>query len=330
MALAENLIKLRKQAGWSQEALGAQIGVSRQSVSKWESGKSVPDLDKVVKLAEAFGVPTDTLLKGDATAVKADEIPQTASTEDHASSKQADNKPVIALAQAQHYVHTNTTAARQIAKGVALCVSSAAPMFALMALFDNQTMAVGLGVIAIMLMVVKGITFFIGANQLQESLDSILLNPFDTDSETQLSLQARLREFAPEHQKQLSIGVGFFVLCVAPLMFAVAMGATSATILLTLIALLVSISLGLLYVIPASAHQEALKYILNNGDKDAGKSQDTLLAEKVAGIYWPLVVAVYLGWSFWTMNWGVTWIVFPVAGVAFAALVALTKVLKKS
>lgn len=324
MALAENLIKLRKRAGWSQEALGAQIGVSRQSVSKWESGKSVPDLDKVMKLAEAFGVPTDTLLKGDTTSAKADEVPQTA------SSKQADNKSAITLTQAQHYVHTKTTAARQIAKGVALCVCSPAPMFGLMALFDNQTMAVGLGVIAIMLMVVKGITFFIGANQLQESLDSTLLNPFDTDTETQRSLQARLREFAPEHQKQLSIGVGFFVLCVAPLMLAVAMGANSATIMLTIIALLVSIGIGLHYVIPASAHQEALKYILNNGDKDAGKSQDTLLAEKVAGIYWPLVVAVYLGWSFWTMNWGVTWIIFPVAGVAFAALVALTKVLKKS
>lgn len=327
MALAQNLIKLRKQAGWSQEALGAQIGVSRQSVSKWESGKSVPDLDKVVKLAEAFGVPTDTLLKGEAAAEKPQAIP---AAQAQPTAAQANSKPTISLSQAQHYVHTKTTAARQIAKGVALCVCSAAPMFALLALLDNQTMAVGLGVIVIMLMVAKGITFFIAANQMQDSLNSELLNPFITDSDTQHSLQTRMREYAPEYQKQLSIGIGLFVLCVAPLMLAVAMSAGSATIMFTLIALLGSIALGLHYVIPTSAHQEALKYILNNGDKDAGKSPDTLLTEKVAGIYWPLVVAVYLGWSFWTMNWGVTWIVFPVAGVAFAALVAITKLLKKT
>ena len=63
MILAEKIIKLRKQEGWSQEELAMKLGISRQSVSKWESTASIPDLDKIIKLSELFGVSTDYLLK---------------------------------------------------------------------------------------------------------------------------------------------------------------------------------------------------------------------------------------------------------------------------
>ena len=63
MILAEKIMQLRKKNGWSQEELAEQMKVSRQSVSKWESGASVPDLDKILKMSEIFGVSTDTLLK---------------------------------------------------------------------------------------------------------------------------------------------------------------------------------------------------------------------------------------------------------------------------
>ena len=48
MILAEKITKLRKQNGWSQEDLAMKLNVSRQSVSKWESAASIPDLDKIL------------------------------------------------------------------------------------------------------------------------------------------------------------------------------------------------------------------------------------------------------------------------------------------
>lgn len=63
MALSEKIIKLRKRNGWSQEELAVRLNVSRQSVSKWESSASTPDLDKIIKLSEIFGVSTDYLIK---------------------------------------------------------------------------------------------------------------------------------------------------------------------------------------------------------------------------------------------------------------------------
>ena len=63
MILADKIIKLRKKFGWSQEELAEKMNVSRQSISKWESARSIPDLNKILMLSEIFGVSTDYLVK---------------------------------------------------------------------------------------------------------------------------------------------------------------------------------------------------------------------------------------------------------------------------
>ena len=68
--LSEKIINLRKSRGWSQEELAERLDVSRQSVSKWESGVSNPELDKIVAMSTLFGVSTDYLLKDSATEEK--------------------------------------------------------------------------------------------------------------------------------------------------------------------------------------------------------------------------------------------------------------------
>lgn len=63
MILADKIIALRKKAGWSQEELAEQLGVSRQAVSKWEGAQSVPDMERILQMSKVFGVTTDYLLK---------------------------------------------------------------------------------------------------------------------------------------------------------------------------------------------------------------------------------------------------------------------------
>lgn len=62
MDFKEKLICLRKQSGLSQENLGDKIGVTRQTVSKWELGETTPDMDKLIQLAELFGITIDELV----------------------------------------------------------------------------------------------------------------------------------------------------------------------------------------------------------------------------------------------------------------------------
>ena len=67
MTFGEKLQALRKSRGWSQEQLAERIAVSRQAVSKWESGAAVADTENVVELSRLFGVSTDYLLHDDYT-----------------------------------------------------------------------------------------------------------------------------------------------------------------------------------------------------------------------------------------------------------------------
>ena len=62
MKFNEKLLKLRKEKGLSQEELGMEMQVSRQTVSKWEAGQSYPDLTRLVKLRDFFDMTIDELL----------------------------------------------------------------------------------------------------------------------------------------------------------------------------------------------------------------------------------------------------------------------------
>ncbi len=63
MKLSEKLYSLRKKSGLSQEGLAEQLNVSRQAISKWESGVSVPESEKLIAISEYFNVSVDYLIK---------------------------------------------------------------------------------------------------------------------------------------------------------------------------------------------------------------------------------------------------------------------------
>lgn len=65
MTMGEKIQRMRKARGWSQEELAQQLNVSRQAVSRWESGSAKPDADKIIVLCDLFGVSADYLLRDD-------------------------------------------------------------------------------------------------------------------------------------------------------------------------------------------------------------------------------------------------------------------------
>lgn len=77
MKLSEKIYYLRKQAGWNQETLADRVGVSRQAVSKWETGEAEPELSKLRQLSSIFAVSTDWLLNDDLGVEEPDREPET-------------------------------------------------------------------------------------------------------------------------------------------------------------------------------------------------------------------------------------------------------------
>lgn len=118
LAMAQRLVDCRKAAGLSQEALAAQLGVSRQAVSKWERSESSPDTDNLIALAALYGVSLDELLYGEA-ANNADDLEDgSASTEttdvageaeDSAENADRSDKPLVdvSLARGIHVIDPN-------------------------------------------------------------------------------------------------------------------------------------------------------------------------------------------------------------------------------
>ena len=124
MIIADKIVSLRKRAGWSQEELAEKLGVTRQSVSKWEGAQSVPDMDKVVSMSRLFGVTTDYLLK--------DEL-----EEDAPCAAAEDNDPPlrrVTMGQASAYLALRKAAAPKVAAATALCIVSPVTLLLLSAL----------------------------------------------------------------------------------------------------------------------------------------------------------------------------------------------------
>lgn len=116
LAMAQRLVDRRKAAGLSQEALAAQLGVSRQAVSKWERSESSPDTDNLIALAALYGVSLDELLYGEAASDadgsedgSTETVDEAKGAEDSAEHADCGDKPLvdISLARGIHVIDPN-------------------------------------------------------------------------------------------------------------------------------------------------------------------------------------------------------------------------------
>ena len=323
MILADKIVRLRKQVGWSQEELAEKMDVSRQSVSKWESTNSIPDINKIIMLADLFEVSTDFLLKDDNENFESNDATKSEKT------------TYISLEQATQYVETKVKVSALITKGVLLCVCSVVPLIFFLAVTETNrlgmtgAMATAIGLVFILGMVSIAISSFIKVNQYEDDLALIDDEKFDLAYGVHSVFQERLKKFRPSYNRRLSIGIFLFIFSFVPMVFAAMFFNGPGVVLMMLIVLFLIIAAGLYIIIPASAKYDAFNRILEDSGVETAKSKRNKRAEQVAAFYWPLLVAIYLGWSLWTMNWSVTWVVWPVGAVLFAALLGLVELLNK-
>lgn len=323
MILAEKIVRLRKQVGWSQEELAEKMNISRQSVSKWESTNSIPDLNKIIMLAEIFDVSTDFLLKDENEAF------------DSSDESKEPGIIQISLEQAVKYIENKMEVSALVTKGVMFCVCSVVPLFFFLAMAETNRLnltgdiAAAIGIVSILVMVSIGISFFIRTNQYESDISVIDNEAFELAYGVHSVFKEKLKKFRPTYNLRLSFGIFMFIISFVPLMFVSMFFGGSDIVLMMLIVLFLMIAAGIYIVAPVSAKFDAYNNILKDSCLETAKSKRTKRVEKLAAFYWPLLTAIFLGWSLWTMDWGVTWIVWPVGAVLFAALVGLMELLDK-
>ncbi|MBR5429561.1 MAG: helix-turn-helix transcriptional regulator [Firmicutes bacterium] len=327
MILADKIIELRKKNGWSQEELAEQLGVSRQSVSKWEGAQSVPDMARIIRLSEVFGVTTDYLLK--------DELEQAEPTEGGGAEPAA---RTVTLEEAQSFLRVREANAGRLALGVMMCILSPILLILLggaqeagrLALTENQ--AAGLGLVVMLLLIGGAVALFIICSQRSSRFQWMEEEALETLYGVDGLVRERRDRFSPTHTRQLALGVVLCVLAVLPLAICLIFNAGEDDFYYVLCAalLLALVAVGVLFIVRVSHMWEGFRILLEEGDYDRAAKADRRRFAYLPRIYWGLVTAGYLAWSFLTMRWDITWIVWPVAGVAYGAVIAIAGALRRT
>ena len=130
MTLGEKIYKLRTKRSMTQEQLAEKIGVSRQSVSKWESGASIPDLERIVSMSQLFGVTTDYLLKDE---MKAENITYHESTESYAEPLKK-----VTMENANEFLDMKRNGSKVVANATSMCISSPILLIVLVTMAEDD------------------------------------------------------------------------------------------------------------------------------------------------------------------------------------------------
>ena len=313
MILADKIIRLRKKNGWSQEELADKMNVSRQAVSKWEAAQTTPDLEKILLLGNLFGVTTDYLLK--------DELV------DEEFVEGVDETPIrkISLAEANDYLEQRKNASVQIAIATLLCIISPILIFLLLAFSEctsipiTENLAVGIGMVALFSLVTIAVVIYIRVGFKNAPYEFLEKEPFETEYGVTGLAREKQKTYRNTYIKYNIFGTCACILSPVPLICA-ALSGKGLLVMIMLCVTLLTVAIGVMFFIVAGVRWASMQKLLKEGEFSEKGKQKNKIIEAIGTIYWLLATAIYLGWSFLTSDWHITWVIWPIAGVLFAVV----------
>lgn len=317
MNIADKIMMLRKKHGWSQEELAERLDVSRQSVSKWESRLSVPDLNKVVAMSTLFGVSTDYLLK--------DEEEESAPLE----ADERDDAPLrtISAEEAATYLSIQPIFMRRIAIGVALCILSPILLILLAGMAEGQgwssNIAAAVGICVLLLIAACAVALFVLSGMRMSEYAYLAKEPFLLAYGVEDIVKKRCAAHTPRYHAFLTIGIVLCILSVIPVTLFGTLGAGDTVIAICVAVLFALCACGAFFLVYGAGVHGGFDQLLQKGEYTAANKKKQRDSEAISSFYWCLITAAYLGISFWTRAWHITWVIWPVAGCLWAAINAL-------
>ena len=328
MILADKIIALRKREGWSQEELAEQLGVTRQSVSKWEGAQSVPDIDRILMMARLFGVSTDYLLK--------DELETAESLGD---TVEPSLPPVrrVSMEEASRYLDIRRADAPKIALATFLCIISPVCLLMLSVMSEtprygiSEGAAVGIGVSALLIMVAAAVAVFIKCASRVKELEFLESESFETEYGVSGMVRERRESFRARHTQLTVTGTLLCIVGVIPLLIAAAMNMPDIICVGAVCLLLVIVGMGVIAFVYGGIYSEAMDQLLEEGDYTRREKSKKSVNGAISVIYWLVTTAVFLFYTFGPNGNGQaksSWIIWAVAGVLYAAVMTVVRLVQ--
>ena len=325
MIFADKLILLRKKAGWSQEELAEQMNVTRQSVSKWEGAQSVPDLDKMIRLSELFGVSTDYLLK--------DEIEE---TEQFNSSNDTPTIRRVSMEEANAFLSVKSKTAKTIAYAAFLCILSPITLFMLGAISEstagvlNEDIATGIGMIVLIILVAIAAVMFISSGSKTASFAYLEKETFETEYGLSGMVKERKAQYKDLHTKNNIVGTCLCITALIPLFVGAIVDADNDLFLMIMLSFsFLIVGVGVICFIKTGIIWASYEKLLQEGEYSKENKEKPSIAAVVYTAYWSIVAAIYCGYSLSTNNWSQSWVILVTAAIISPALIVITNALDK-
>ena len=326
MIFADKVIQLRKKNGWSQETLAEKLNVSRQTVSKWESAQSVPDFNRMIQLSELFEVSTDYLLKDSIEEAEYCPSPEIAEEE---------RLHTVSLETAGQFLSGAYHSAQRIALGVFLCILSPIPLIVLAGLQEqgsislSEQQALGIGLLALILTICGAVVLFVLQYLRMHSFEYLEHNWLETEYGVDGMVKDRKEKYREQHNRLLVFGIALCVLSVVPIFLSMILGDDASMQIVAVPMLLICVAIGSAMLIKAIMVWSSFDILLETGDYTRTNKREEKRNEAFSGIYWGIVLTLYLGYSFLTFKWGSSWIIWPVAAVFYSVVCSVLKILRK-
>ena len=302
--------------------------VTRQSVSKWEGAQSIPELEKIVAMSKLFGVSTDFLLKDEGQGTAEPEAPSS-------SAEKTEESPRVGVDEVEEYFERKHKMSARTATATALCVLSPVALLLLGALSDEaagllpETLAVSLGLLTLFAMVAVAVALFLfGASRL-ERFSYLEKDGFRLDARARAAAERRWTECEGSCTRARIVATVLCVLSATPIFGALLFGEDSLALLFSVPMLLVIVSVGVFLFVLAGERWGCIEELLKRDGKPREDAKWEKIKDTVGTVYWLVVVAVFLAYSFVTDDWDRSWIIWPVAGVLFAALATILDAIGK-
>jgi hypothetical protein len=301
------------------------MNVTRRSVSKWEGAQSVPDLEKMLRLSELFGVSTDYLLK--------DEIEE---AEHIDSSDDTPSLRRVSMEEANAFLSVKLRTAKTIAYAAFLCIVSPIALLILGAISEstvgvlNENIAGGIGMIVLIILVAIAAVMFISSGSKTAPFAYLEKEKFETEYGVSGMVKERKAQYKDLHTKHNIAGACLCVTALIPLFVGAIIDADNdlfLTIMLSLSFLIAGV--GVICFIKTGIIWASYEKLLQEGEYSKENKEKPSLSSAVYTAYWVIAAAVYLGYSLSSNNWGQSWIIWVVAGVIFPAVIAITNAFEK-
>ena len=330
MILAEKIINLRKKNGWSQEELAEKLGVTRQSISKYEGAQSIPDLDKILKLSEIFGVTTDYLIKDE---LEEEEYAPSQMHENESESDRSVHK--VTMEMANEYLQIIDWSAGKTAFATMLCILSPIVLLMLGAMSEmpdyhiSENVAAGIGICVLIVLIAIAVTIFILCGMKTKKYEFMEKEDIETAYEVSGMVKEKRDAYHSLYVTQLVIGITCCICSVIPLFGTLAVSESDFYMVSAVCMLLTLVAIGTYFIVRSAAKMNAMNQLLEEEDYTRQKKHENKKMSGPVTVYWLIATAIYLAWSFTTNDWDRTWIIWPVVGVLFPAFYAIVSGIRK-